>query len=128
MRKFLDKFHLNIMQELAFESFIFGMADAKVKGYHGGQWESQEVGGVVILMIPGEGEHTMDTAFSTETGDRLTISAAFTALVVNWWWNRNADKLSDKQNFAFEQHYFAMRRLDKEKHGINVEKYFNITD
>lgn len=127
MQKFLDQFKLNPIQQLQLESFIFNVASNKVKGYNGGMWETQTLGKVEILLIPGEGEVTMSAAYSDVTTDRLTASAGFSSLVANWFWHAYAETMTDGQNAAFEKHYNAMRRLGTQ-HGLNMDDYFTLTD
>lgn len=111
MNKFLDQFALTPMQRVDMEAFIFTQADKMVEGYSGGMWESQTLGKAVILVIPGsEPTVTLNNyAFGGEmTTDRQTASAAFSALVANWYANLRYEQgrasdamLEAASNFAY---------------------------
>lgn len=135
MEKFLNQFNLTPMQRINFEAFIFRAADHLVKGYYGGVWESRNIGGALVLMIPGKDDQqftlTVEMSGNVVTTTRLTASAAFTCLVTNWFWNMNANKLDDGANAAFQDKHYALRDAvygDQSTHGIVTDDYFTLTD
>lgn len=134
MEKFLDQFNLNPFQRLDFEAFVFRAADAMVEGYMGGSWESREINGVRILIIPGSEESVKlnnPEGFGSVTTDRLTASAAFTCCINNWFWNAKTSVLSEAANEAFHKAHFGLRDMvyaDNATHGINTNDYHSFTD
>lgn len=71
----------------------------------------------------------MSAAYDDVTGDRLTVSAAFTFLLVNWYWNTYTAQMTDEQNEKFHDYYYNLRNAvyaDKKTHSIN--KFFDLTD
>lgn len=87
MNKFLDQFNLTPYQRMDMENFIFTQADKMVEGYRGGTWETTKVGDVTILVIPGDGDITLNNyAFGgSMTADATTAGAAFSSIVSNWY-------------------------------------------
>jgi len=111
MKKFMNQFNLNPILRMQFESFVYRVADKMVIDYDGGVWKSKTVGDTVILIIPYTGMvklHNHLSGATVET-DQVTASAAFTYLVVNWFWNMVAEKISDASNDAFEKCFYAIR-------------------
>lgn len=135
MQKFLNQFFPNnTMLALNMENFIFTQADKMIDGYNGGSWKSQEFNGVTILTIPGDAEQvTVAVAMSGNeaTTDRLTASAAFTSLVVNWFWHLYARSMNEEQFAAFDNFHQALRDAvysDNPEAPVNVDTYFTLTD
>lgn len=134
MQKFIDQFNLRPGLAVALEQTLFSFADEKVQGYRGGVWEEKEVRkGVFITLIPFRGEETftMSSAYSDVEADHITVSAAVSAVAVNWFWHRNAAIMTDAENKAMQKYYDAMRAVvfgKKKDHGINSDKYFTLTD
>lgn len=134
MEKFLNQFKLAPMMRVKFENFIFRAADALVVGYSGGFWNDDHVGKSCILAIP-TNEPTItlrnERAGTEVTTDPLTASAAFTALVVNWFWNANSANIGDEANDEFSTFWHALCDDvydDKSGNGINKDDYFTFTD
>ncbi len=129
---FIKQFGLTPIQGFHFDAYAQAIAQKKVRGFDGGEWGTQDIGGVTILLLPAQGEElTMSAAYSDVTADRLTVSAAFTMLLVNWYWNRYTEDLTDEQNEKFHDYYHALRHAvyaDDKTHTINTSKYFDLTD
>lgn len=134
MQKFLDQFNLTPYMALNFEQFIFRMADDMIEGYSGGNWGTMTVGKVVILLIPHDGERiTLNNKVmgGTVETDRVTASAAFTSIVVNWFWNMLTESMSDIENQSFNGFHYDLRDevySDDPEHTINTSDYFSFTD
>lgn len=144
MQAFLDQFSnkaINGYQAVQFESLIFNMADKMIEGYKGGNWESMKIGKTTILVIPGNAPtvtlHNQMSGTSITT-DRLTASAAFTALVTNWYWHFIAgrNELSSTGYKVFQRHYESLRAdvYGRQKYlkdnglSIDTDAYFSFTD
>lgn len=129
---FISQFNLDPAMGFRFDIYAKEMAAQKVVGYNGGQWDTTTINGLTILLLPCDGEDiTIRAAYSNITADRLTASAAFTCLLVNWFWNHYTESLTDEQNERFHNFYFALRDAvyaDNKTHTIDTSKYFNITD
>ena len=135
MQKFLDQFFPNSpMLALNFENFIFTQADKMVEGYNGGSWVAQEVNGVTILTIPGSADKV--TIMSPMSGieittDRLSASAAFTSLVVNWFWHLYVRSMNETQFAAFDNFHHALRNAvyaDDPETKLNTDDFYTLTD
>lgn len=130
--KFIEQFDLNPVQGLLLDRYAQGIARNKVRGFDGGQWGTTTIDGLVILLLPCDGDElTMSAAYNDVTADRLTVSAAFTCLLVNWYWNQYTDSMTDEQNEKFHNYYFGLRNAvyaDKKTHTIDTSKYFDLTD
>ena len=116
MNKFLDQFNLTPMQRVDMEQFIYGQADRMVEGYRGGVWETTEVNGTVILLIPGNSESVTlnNYAFGgSMTTDRLTASAAFSSIVSNWYAGLRYEqgKATDAMLEAVSEYGYNCRRI-----------------
>ena len=134
MQKFLDQFKLTPMQKVDMEAFIFAQADKMVEGYLGGMWETRDVGGVHILIIPGTSEQVrlINYAFGGDiVTDRLTASAAFSSIVANWYMGlrheqgrfpADAFQSFDTFNGAVGEAVYAKGS------EINKRDFFNFTD
>lgn len=116
MRKFLTMLGLSEMQKIDFERFVFTQADNMLPGYkgNGGVWEAQELGNTIILMLPvPDGEVTLYNYMSGNEikTDRVTASAAFSVLVVNWFLNLRYEqgRLSDASLAKLTDAYHLLR-------------------
>jgi hypothetical protein len=136
MDKFLDQFDIPGMLRVRFEQFIFRQADQMVEGYCGGNWESRDIGGVRILLIPSadtsKQEHLTNQVFGGGVRtDHLTASAAFTSVVTNWFWHMVAEKgvIGEKEHNKFMAFHEGMKdAVYKKGSGINQRDYFEFTD
>ena len=138
MQKFLDQFNLNPMQRVQFEMFIFGMADKMVGGYCGGVWETREVNGSHMLLIPEDETARIELNSFEYGGDRFaediktdhaTASATFTVMVTTWYWNMNHARLSDDSQRQFSKvHENIANGVRKKANGYDVASYFRYTD
>lgn len=139
MQKFMNQFAaLSPALLFQFDCFIYSRG-VKALGRTAGLWESKEIGGVHMLLL-GENDVKPDHGdkfkfFNEMTGDtnytdRVTASAAFTLMVVNWFWNLHSEKMGDAANEAFERVYFALKAgvYEDKAAGINTRDFFNITD
>ena len=130
--KFLKQFKLTPVQGLWFDNYCYGLACKKIRNFTGGQWNTAKVGDLIVLLPPSQGDTlTMGAAYSDVTADRLTVGAAFTLLLVNWYWNEMTDSLTDEQNEAFSDYYFGLRDAvwaDNPNHTIDTGKFFDLTD
>lgn len=135
MEKFLDQFKLSPMMRVKMENYIFSVARAIIVDYNGGFWTEDYVGQSCILAIPSNGKPEITLrceAMGWEvTTDIYTASAAFTALVVNWFWNTETDKMGDDANDEFATYHFALRDdvyQKKASHNLDLSAYMKITD
>lgn len=129
---FIKQFGLTPMQGLRFDAYAQSVAHRKIRGFDGGEWGTENIDGLTILLLPCDGDElTMSAAYNDVTADRLTVSAAFTCLLVNWFWNEYTEQLSDEQNQKFHDYYFGLQDMvyaDYKTHTINTSKYFDLTD
>ncbi len=135
MQQFLDQFVPgNIMLAINFENFIFNQASKMIAGYQGGNWESKEVDGVRILVIPGNAtEHTLFVEMSGNqvTTDKDTASAAFTSLVVNWFWHVYANSMKESEHDLFNTFHHGLRNAvysDTPAIPFNTDDFYTLTD
>jgi len=133
MKQFLDQFHLPIKDSLFMERVAFALAEKSIRGYNGGNWKSEIVEDVRILMIPESdtGLYTFRGTYADTTTDRLTASAAFTYILVNHVWHMLNGRLNEQQNDAFHTQFFDIRNMvyaDDATHCINTNDFFAITD
>lgn len=131
MIKFIAQFKLSPMTHVMFESFIYRVADKMIDGYNGGMWETKTVGKTVILLIPADGKVKLKNQLSGSTveTDQVTASAAFTYLVVNWFWNEVAGDISDKSNELFDKCFFAIRdAVYADNSEFDHSAFYNFTD
>lgn len=139
MEKFLDQFGLDGMQRVRFEQFVFDMADKMVGGYYGGFWETQEVNGVHMLLIPQKDTATPVQLKAFEYGgdmfaqdietDHATASATFTTMVTTWFWNMHASRLTDAQHEKFGHvHEVIGNAVYKKGAGFDAVAYSRYTD
>ena len=138
MEKFLDQFGLAPMQRVQFEMFVFSMADKMVGGYCGGVWETREVNGVHMLLIPEDATKRVQLkafefngdwfAVDLET-DHATASATFTVMVLTWFWNSRASSLTADQHDKFGRVYEAIgNAVHKKANGFDTSAYSRYTD
>jgi hypothetical protein len=138
MEKFLDQFGLTPMQRVNFEQFVFGMADRMVGGYCGGMWETREVNGVHMLLIPEDETKPVQLkafkygedmfAVDLET-DHATASATFSVMVTTWYWNINVNRLSDDAQEKFSRVYEAIgNAVHKKSNGFDTRSYSRYVD
>lgn len=129
---FIKQFGLDPIQGFHFDAYAQAVARKKVRDFNGGQWGTANIDGLTILLLPCDGDElTMSAAYNDVTADRLTVSAAFTCLLVNWYWNQYTDRMTDDQNEKFHNFYFGLRNAvyaDKKTHTIDTSKYFDLTD
>jgi hypothetical protein len=140
MKHFNAQFNaLTPAMRMKFDNFIYALG-VRMLGRTSGMWESVKVGDVYALKMglydnvqrDDAGNVVMTTIFGqTEHTDSLTASVAFTALVVNWFWNENADSMSDEAMQQFERVHFGLRdgvRADKPNVKLDKSAYHNLTD
>ena len=138
MEKFLDQFNVTPMQRVQFEMFVFGMADKIVGGYCGGMWETREVNGVQMLLIPADETARVDLKafdfggdmFALDiTTDHATASAIFTVMVTTWYWNMHVTRLSDDSQRQFSRvHEGIGDAVYKKANGYDTRAYSRYTD
>lgn len=137
MKKFNDQFKLTPGMLFAFDNFIYS-GSVSILGRASGYWNVKTVNGVVMLML-GDNDKTNGVGdrvefFNPLTGDktmtdRVTASAAFTLMMVNWFWNRHAERFDDATNEAFERVYYALRDIGTDKNsGVDALQFCNIND
>ncbi len=129
---FIKQFGPDPLRGFHFDAYAQVVARKKVRDFNGGQWDTANIDGLTILLLPCDGDElTMSAAYNDVTADRLTVSAAFTCLLVNWFWNQFTESLTDEQNQKFHNFYFGLRNAvyaDKKTHTIDTSKYFDLTD
>lgn len=135
MQKFLDQFFTgNTMMALNMEIFIFQQAGKVVEGYNGGNWTSQEINGARILNIPGSAEqHTINVEMSgnSVTTDKVSASAAFTSLIVNWFWHVYARSMTTEEFERFSKYHYTLRDAlysDEPTTNLDTDAIFTLTD
>lgn len=134
MEKFLDQFNLTPMARVDLESFIYAQADKMLEGYHGGMWESQKIGDVWVLTLPGSGDNVrlINYAFGGDiVTDPLTAAACFASIVTNWYMGLRYEqgRITDAAIESFSD--YAGRLGDavfKKDSGVNSQDYFNFID
>ena len=141
MKNFLAQFKAMpaAVKFMDFENFIYTQASKMLEGYGGGQWGSKKVGGVWVLALPvkpnANGKIVLNNyAFGggIET-DADTAGAAFTACVVNWYWNMRSEqgRISGPLHAEFESFHRGLRDAvwaDNPTHKINTGDYHDFTD
>lgn len=132
MKNFLAQIRsiLGPMGALRMEQFIFSRADQMLPGYNGGKWDSVKCGDVWGVKLPTRDKVvTISTPFTSGTGDAKTMSLAFTYLCVAWFWEINADRISDAQNDALSDLKDKLRDFAfSDGSGINFRDFHNLTD
>lgn len=139
MDKFMGQFkNLTPGQVFALDNYIYAQG-VRMLGRTAGNWESVKVGDVWALKLGDndtvncttDGRVAASTPFQYVETDALTASVAFTALVVNWFWNENAQRMTDEANEEFERVHFGLRDgvwADNPTVKLNLSAYNKLTD
>jgi hypothetical protein len=134
MNLFLKQFGLTPVQRIGFEQFIFAQADKMVEGYGGGKWSATKIGGVYMLVLPVSEKTVTLNNYAFGGGidaDQYTASAAFTSVVVNWFWHLRAEqgRLTDAQHEAFDTFSRKLRdAVYSDGSKVNTSDFFQFTD
>ena len=134
MNLFLKQFGLTPIQQIDLEQFVFTQADKMVGGYGGGSWHATKIGGVYMLVLPTTDKVITLTNYVHGGGvdtDHRTASAAFTSIVVNWYWNLRGEqgRLTTAQHEAFDTFSRKLRdAVYSDGSKVTTSDYFNFTD
>lgn len=136
MKNFLNQFRksLNPMGLVMFENFIFSRADTMVPSYGGGKWPSVKMGeawGLSLPVTPDKaGRVTVNSPFGNSiTTDPRTASAAFTFLVVSWYFESVYERLTPAGFAAFEAIKDGIRDAVYDKTaGYDTDAFWSLTD
>lgn len=141
MNNFMGQFkHLSPGLLFKFDTFLYTLG-VRMLGRTSGLWSSVKVGEVWALRLGDndsvtKGRDPNTVRFESMMGtvvetDPLTASVAFTALAVNWFWNQNADIMSDEANEDFERVHFGLSAgvwSDNPTVKLNTSDYHDLTD
>ena len=117
MQTFLNQFKLTPGLTFAFDNFIYSQG-VKILGRTSGMWSSRKVGEAYTLVlgdrdVPVGPDGKVRVVNPLAGGSYLltpeNAALGFSLMVVNWFWNLNAERMSDETNEAFEAAYYALR-------------------